>query len=104
MLTDGVRRDITEIDQSGKPIAPEKHAKLFISQCGVVVRDCIPITVREWHKPKGVESADEAAQGRYIDDVAKRNLVTKLMAHFNQPPEEDADEKAKMEELVHDLL
>ena len=101
-MADGVKYDIVEIDQSGRPTAPDKAAKLFISQCGVLVRDCIPITVREWHKPKGLElSADEATQGIYIDDVAKRSLLTKLMAHFNLvPAEEDADKKTEMEEAV----
>ena len=97
-MADGVKYDIVEIDQSGKPIAPEKHAKLFISQWRVLVRDCIPITVREWHKPKG-----DAEPGHYVDDVAKRNLLTKLMAHFNLPPEENVDRGRQMEEAVKDF-
>ena len=104
-MADGVRHDILEINKSGRPIAPEKSAKKIISQCGVLVRDCVPITVREWHKPKGRElSAEEAAQGLYIDDVAKRSILNKLMSYFNiVPPEEDANEKAKMEKAVRDF-
>ncbi|KAK1650169.1 hypothetical protein QYE76_067974 [Lolium multiflorum] len=101
-LDDGVRHDITHIAKDGKPIAPEKGAKAFIAQCGVLVRDHVPITVREWNKPKGLElSAEEEAQGLYIDDVAKNSILTKLMSHFNIVPEEGgAAEKAKMEHAV----
>jgi hypothetical protein len=98
-LSEGVRFDIVEIVQDGRPTAPDKAAKLFISQCGVVVRDCIPITVREWHKPK----AGEAEEGHYVDDVAKRNLWRWLMAHFTLPPEENLDEARKMEEKVKEF-
>ncbi|KAK1686030.1 hypothetical protein QYE76_046878 [Lolium multiflorum] len=66
-LTDGVRFDIVEIDHNGRPTAPEKAVKLFISQCGVVVRDCIPITVRDWHKPK----AEEVEEGGYKANMPK---------------------------------
>ncbi|KAK1670452.1 hypothetical protein QYE76_058611 [Lolium multiflorum] len=101
-LDDGVRHDITHIAKDGKPIAPEKGAKAFIAQCGVLVRDHVPITVREWNKPKGlVLSAEEEAQGLYIDDVAKNSILTKLMSHFNIVPEEGgAAEKAKMEHAL----
>ncbi|KAK1646774.1 hypothetical protein QYE76_064579 [Lolium multiflorum] len=101
-LDDGVRHDITHIAKDGKPIAPEKGAKAFTAQCGVLVRDHVPITVREWNKPKGlVLSAEEEAQGLYIDDVAKNSILTKLMSHFNIVPEEGgAAEKAKMEHAV----
>jgi hypothetical protein len=89
-LSKGVRHDIVEIDQSGRPTAPGKAAKLFIDQCGVIVGDCIPITVREWHKTK----AAVVEAGHYVDDLAKNNIWHRLMAHFNLPPEENID-KAK---------
>jgi hypothetical protein len=39
-------------------------AKAFVSQCGVVVRDKIPITVREWNKPSKLEDGVSFAHDR----------------------------------------
>ena len=70
-------------------MAPKKHATKFVNQCGVIVRDNIPITIQEWNKPK--KSGDGVS---YVDDRSKDDLWEKLMAHFNLPPdynEIDAD-------------
>ena len=62
--------------------------------CEVVVRDHIPITVREWNKPK--------AEGvPYIGTAAKENLWRKLMVNFTLPaPELDPDEEEPNEEVM----
>ena len=88
-MGDNQRFKIEEVAEDGQLIAPAKNAKLFVSQCGVIVRDNIPITVREWHKPKA-----EGAEGvSYVDDIAKDHLWSELMAHFTLPPEEDPEDK-----------
>ena len=46
---------IDEIAADGQPIAPEDVKTKFIKQCGVVVREYIPITFREWHSQTGQE-------------------------------------------------
>jgi len=83
------RLSIDEIAANGKPMEPKEHATKFVNQCGVIVRDTIPITVQEWTKPK------KAGAGvSYVDDRSKEDLWNKLMANFNLPPdynEEDAD-------------
>jgi hypothetical protein len=43
---------IKEIGEDGEPISPMVHANKFTRQCGVLVRDNIPITIREWKKTK----------------------------------------------------
>jgi hypothetical protein len=43
---------IDVIHGNGKPLEPKKHATKFVNQCGVIVRDTIPIIVQEWHEPK----------------------------------------------------
>ena len=58
----------------------------MVKQCGVLVRDYIPITVREWHEPKegGV---------RYVGEVGKERLWRKLMLNFTLASEVDLDEE-----------
>ena len=68
----------------GEPLEPKKCANAFVKQCGVIVRDRIPITIREWHKPK----ADGVS---YVDDRAKEVLWNKLMTNFTLPPKVDAE-------------
>ena len=84
-------------------MAPTDVAKKIVKQCGVVVRDYIPITVREWHKPQ--------AEGvSYVGDTAKEYLWRKVMVHFTLPTpevgpdEEDIErEKAALEEKVKEF-
>jgi hypothetical protein len=51
-MDDGVRYRIEKVDKVGKPIEPDNVAKKFVKACGVVVRDHIPITTREWRQTK----------------------------------------------------
>lgn len=81
------RYHIDQIRADGEPIAPAKHAKIFVRQCGVVVRDNVPITVQEWHKTK-VDGVS------YVDDQTKEMLWTKLMVNFTLPPEVDPEDNA----------
>jgi hypothetical protein len=77
---------IEQVDVDGKPFVPDKAAKTFISQCGVIVRDNLSINTIEWHKPK-TEGAT------YVDDRLKESLWEKLMANFTLPAEEDPENK-----------
>ena len=86
------RYRIEEVAEDGEPIAPADVAKKIIKQCGVVVRDYIPITVREWNKPK-------AAGVCYVGAKGKDNLWKKLMVNFTLPaPEVDPNEVDPNEE------
>ena len=82
-MEDHERFTITEIAEDGEPIAPAAHARKFVSQCGVLVRDSIPITTQEWKKTKteGVT---------YVDKRSKITLFRKLLVNFTLPePDED---------------
>jgi len=80
---------IEVISELGEPLEPKKAAKKFTKQCGVMVRDRIPITVREWHKRKG------AKESEYVAERYKEGLWNDLMAHFTLPEcENDADTAA----------
>ena len=74
---------IEEIAADDKPTAPKWTANRFIRQCGVVVRDNIPISIQEWNKPK----ADDGVS--YVDDRSKDELCNTLMTNFSLPPEVD---------------
>jgi len=85
-LGDNQRFKIEEVAEDGEPIAPAQHARLFVNQCGVILRDNIPITTQEWNKPK----ADGVS---YVDDRSKDMLWNKLMTHFTLPLEVDLQNK-----------
>jgi hypothetical protein len=70
---------------TGEPKLPKKVANTFKKQCGVLVRDHVPISVREWNKRKGVDDSEYVAK-RY-----KESLWNDLMAHFNLLECEDED-------------
>ena len=83
------RYKIEIIAEDGRPILPVTHATVFISQCGVVVRDSIPITVQDWNKPK-TDGRRSAAS--FVDDRAKDNLWKMLMANFTLPSQNEEDD------------
>ena len=78
-MGDGIKYNIDEVAEDGEPIAPVQNARKFINQCRVIVRDNIPITIREWNKPK------EDRGVSYVDERSKNLLWDTLMSHFNLP-------------------
>ena len=82
------------ISPRGEPKAPQKAADVFIKQCGVLVRDRIPITVREWNKRKGAPENEFGAE-RY-----KEGLWNDLMAHFTLPECANETEATKLRAKV----
>ena len=46
------RFEITAIARDGQPIEPIRTKEAFDAQCGVLVRDKIPISIHQWYKPK----------------------------------------------------
>ena len=78
-MADDIKLNIDEVVKDGRPISPVDNAKTFISQCGVIVRDNIPITVREWNKPR------EGRVVSYVEERSKILLWDMLIAHFNLP-------------------
>ena len=75
---------ITEIARDGQPIKPLRTKEAFSAQCGVLVRDKILISIRQWYKPK-----EEDPEVSYVNDMQKEYLWTELKANFTLPPEED---------------
>jgi len=82
------------ISPSGEPKEPKKAADIFRKQCGVMVRDHVPITVRDWRKRKGAKDND------YVAERYKKVLWDDLMAHFTLPELDNRDDTAKLREKV----
>ena len=75
---------ITEVDpNTGEPLQPKNNAKKFVNHCGVLVRDRVPISVREWKKKK-----DDPLIS-FVSDQDKDLLWALVTAHFNLPVGED---------------
>lgn len=91
-LEDHIRYRIEEVAADGEPIAPIDVRQKFVKQCGVVVRDYVPITIREWNKPRDPEVS-------WIGPVGKKRLFEKVMVNFTLPlPEVDPEEGEPDEE------
>ena len=88
------RFTIIEIARDGQPIKPLRTKEAFSAQCGVLVRDMIPISIHQWYKPK-----NEDPEVSYVNDRQKDDLWTALKANFTLPPEEDP-KKPAIEPLV----
>jgi hypothetical protein len=94
-LDNTVRYRIEVVGVDGEPQAPDDVAKKCVKQCGVLVRDYIPITVQEWNRPSsgGVP---------FVGDATKDKLLYRLMINFLLPRLDvnpDEEERAK-EELL----
>jgi hypothetical protein len=90
-LSDNQRFTIDEVAEDGEPIAPKSNVHLFVNQCGVIVRDSIPISTREWNKPK-VDGVS------YVDQRSKDLLWDTLLSHFNLPPDLTESKLSKVKE------
>ena len=63
------RFEITAIARDGQPIEPIRTKDAFAAQCGVLVRDKIPISIHQWYKPK-----KEGPEVSYVNDMQKRQI------------------------------
>ena len=68
--------------------------RTFAAQCGLLVRDKIPISIHQWLKPK-----KEDPEVSYVSDMQKEDLWPMLKENFTLWPEEDP-EKPVIEQLI----
>ena len=87
------RLPINTVKDSGEPLEPKENARKFTSQAGVLVRDMVPISIPEWHKPK-----DERDGASYVSENTKKLLWDTLMTHFNLPENFTEAKKEKVKE------
>jgi hypothetical protein len=69
--------NITEVDpNTSEPLMPKANARKFIKQCGVVVRDRVPINIREWKERKDNRTIP------FVSDIEKWLLWEAITEHF----------------------
>ena len=51
-LKEGVKYNIDSIKANGEPFTPKNIAHKWTRQCGVLVKDKLPISIQEWKEPK----------------------------------------------------
>ena len=90
-----VRLPITRVKDDGEPLEPKENCRKFTSQAGVLVRDMVPISIAEWHKPK-----DERDGASYVNENTKKLLWDTLMTYFNLPENLTDGKKEKVKELT----
>ena len=76
-MKEGVKYNIDSIKASGEPLTPKNIASKFVRQCGVLVKDQLPISIQEWKEPK-----TKRPDVTWVDDRAKQKLWESLMEHF----------------------
>ena len=86
--------EIIAIAPDGQPIEPLRTKSAFVAQCGVLVRDKIPISIQQWFKP-----ATEDPEVSYVNDMQKNDLWTELKSNFTLPPEDNPENPVK-EKLI----
>ena len=79
-LKPGVKYNIEACSPTGKPLAPKKIADKFVRQCGVLVKDQLPIKLQEWREP-----AKPRPDVTFVDKNQKDLLWDTLMEHFTLP-------------------
>ena len=83
------RHIIIAVKEDGEPFAPEAAATKFVSQCGWVVRDNVPISVQNWRKGKS------DSKGTYVEESEKEMLWTTLLETFTLQITEAEQSKLK---------
>jgi hypothetical protein len=68
-LNPNQKLSINVIAPNGKPLEPKQHVTKFVNQCGVIVRDTIPITIQEWNEPKKPHVGASFVDKRFKKDL-----------------------------------
>ena len=90
----GAHLTITKVFPNGEPCEPEKNARSFVNQCGVIVRENVPINIQEWNQLKKDKSAS------FVSNRLKDFLWTKLISFFTLPDLETVSETEKQNAAV----
>lgn len=81
------RQVITGVGEDGRPNAPSNAAHKYLSHCGWVVRDNVPINIVHWRRRR-TRGDDELP---YLPDAQKDMLWTTMLETFTIPEEHQAN-------------
>jgi hypothetical protein len=95
MLDGNVKLNLDAFKPNGEPILPDANAKTFVRQCGVVVRDAVPITMQEWIQPNNPKTGV-----KYVEKRLKDALWLQLMEHFILPDSLSERARDKVKEFA----
>jgi len=87
------RLALTAFKANGEPEHPKEFCRKFTRQAGVLVRDHVPISIQQWHKPKNAESG-----ASYVNETMKTFLWDTLMTKFSLPEDMTEGQKKKVKE------
>ena len=79
-LPDGAKLPIEEVAANCRPEKPEGIYTKYVSQCGIVVRDMVPIIVAEWNQPK-----KKNIGATYLEQRIKDVLFDSMLESFSLP-------------------
>jgi hypothetical protein len=68
---------ITEVSDDGQRCSPKKIKDTYVSQCGAIVRENVPISYREW---KG-----KTDNPHVVPNSVKNLLWDEILKHFTLP-------------------
>ena len=88
---------IESVYRSGEPASPVKTATKFTNQCGVIVRDLIPISIEEWNEPA---KEDDRPAVSFVSERSKTTLFDKLMNHFSLPECDTKEAEKEMRDAL----
>ena len=89
-MKDGQRVIFDIVSADGEPLEPLECRRKYINQCGVSVRDLVPITFQEWNKPKDLTKALT-----YVNDHTKELLWERILTKVTLPPDVENNKRWK---------
>ena len=84
---------IDEVSVKGKQEKPEGIYTKYVAQCGVLVRDAVPITIAEWNKPKKANIG-----AKYLEERIKDTLWALILDSFTLPADLPQKRQDKVKE------
>lgn len=73
---------ITRVADDGEPVEPKDVARKFISQCGVIVRERVPISIRKW-------KSTDPNEAHVLPETEKNMLWSDITEIFGFPTDRE---------------